>query len=115
MSVAPQIHHLTGGINVIHYPMPDSPVTHCALMIKAGARDEPTEKTGIAHFIEHILFKGTTKRKSYHILNSLEIVGGELNAYTTKEETCIHASVMNRYVDRAAELISDIIYNSKKN
>ena len=112
MTHAPRIHHLNGGINVIHYPIPDSPVTHCALMIKAGARDESSDKTGIAHFIEHILFKGTTKRKSYHILNSLEIVGGELNAYTTKEETCIHASVMNRYTDRAAELIADIIYNS---
>ena len=97
---------------MIHYPLPESPVTHCGLMIKAGARDEPVSKTGLAHFIEHILFKGTRKRKAYHILNSLEIIGGELNAYTTKEETCIHASVMNRYTDRATELISDIIYNS---
>lgn len=112
MLQAPRIQELKGGFKVIHYPIPDSPVTHCALMIKTGARDEPVDKTGLAHFIEHILFKGTKKRKAYHILNSLEIVGGELNAYTTKEETCIHASVMNRYVDRAAELISDIIYNS---
>lgn len=112
MTITPQIHRLKSGMNLVHYPVPGSPVTHCALMIKAGARDEPINKTGIAHFIEHILFKGTRKRKAYHILNSLEVIGGELNAYTTKEETCIHASVMNNYLERATELISDILYNS---
>ena len=112
MSNTPHIHQLKSGMNVVHYPVPGSPVTHCALMIKAGARDEPINKTGIAHFIEHIFFKGTQKRKAFHILNSLEVIGGELNAYTTKEETCIHASVMNNYLERATELIADILYNS---
>jgi predicted Zn-dependent peptidase len=80
-------------------------------MIGAGGRDEPTHKPGLAHFLEHVMFKGTKKRNTYHILNRLEVVGGELNAYTTKEETCIHASVLNEHFERAAELISDIVLN----
>ena len=67
---------------------------------------------GVAHFIEHCLFKGTMKRKTFHILNRLERVGGELNAYTTKEETWISASFLERDMDRAVELIADIAFNS---
>jgi predicted Zn-dependent peptidase len=107
-----ETHQLTNGLRIVYTHHPGTPVTHCALMIKAGSRDEIPGQEGLAHFIEHALFKGTKKRKSYHILNRLEVVGGELNAYTTKEETCIHASVMNQYLDRAVELITDIIFNS---
>ena len=94
----------------MHYP--DSLVTHCGLLMKAGTRDEEKGKDGLAHFIEHTLFKGTKNRKSFHILNRLEVVGGELNAYTTKEETCLHASVMNRYFERAVDLIADVAFQS---
>lgn len=105
-------HKLANKLEVIHLHQPHSTVTHCAVMIKAGARDEPLDKTGLAHFIEHTLFKGTQKRKSFHVINNLDSIGGELNAFTTKEETCIHASVMSRYEERATELIADILFNS---
>lgn len=106
------IKQLKNGLRVLYAHDDNSVVTHCALMIRAGTRDETQSKEGLAHFIEHTLFKGTKKRKSFHILNHLEVVGGELNAYTTKEETCLHASVMNQYLERAAELIADIAFNA---
>ncbi len=82
------------------------------MIINTGSRDETVPEHGIAHFIEHMLFKGTKKRKAYHILSRLEDVGGELNAYTTKEETAIHASFLKEDYERAIELISDITFNS---
>lgn len=105
------IHTLPNGISLIHQPN-DSSIAHCGLVINAGSRDENESEHGIAHFIEHVLFKGTQKRKSFHILNRMETVGGELNAYTTKEETCIYASFMTPFYERAIELISDITFNS---
>jgi predicted Zn-dependent peptidase len=81
-------------------------------MINTGSRDETEPEHGIAHFIEHMLFKGTKKRKAYYILSRLEDVGGELNAYTTKEETAVHASFLKEDYERAIELISDITFNS---
>jgi len=87
-------------------------VSHAGLFINAGTRDEDPKENGLAHFIEHTIFKGTRKRKSYHILTRLESVGGELNAFTTKEETCIYATVLNEHLTRALELIADIILNS---
>ncbi len=107
-----EVHRLPNGMNLLYVHHPESRVTHCGLLIKAGTRDEKRGKEGLAHFIEHSLFKGTKKRKSYHILNRLEVIGGELNAYTTKEETCLHASVMSTYFERAAELIADISFHS---
>mgnify|MGYP003417920358 CR=1 FL=1 len=87
---------LPNGIKIIHKYRPGI-VAHLALMVNAGMRDELTDENGLAHFIEHMLFKGTKKRKAYHILSCLENVGGELNAYTTKEETCIHAFCLREY------------------
>jgi predicted Zn-dependent peptidase len=108
----PGIYYLKNGLCILHLFHKESQVVHCGILLKAGTRDEPAGKEGLAHFIEHSLFKGTEKRKSFHILNRLEVVGGELNAYTTKEETCVHASVMSRHFERAIELISDIVFNS---
>jgi predicted Zn-dependent peptidase len=102
---------LDNGIRLVHYRIPGL-VAHCGLIINTGSRDETEEEHGIAHFIEHMLFKGTKKRKAYHILSRLEDVGGELNAYTTKEETAIHASFLKEDYERAVELISDIAFNS---
>lgn len=85
---------------------------HCAVMIKAGTRNEEKGKEGLAHFIEHMLFKGTEKRKWFHILNRLEVVGGELNAFTSKEETCVNASFLTPYFERASELINDLCFHS---
>jgi predicted Zn-dependent peptidase len=102
---------LENGIRLVHLRIPGL-VAHCGLIINAGSRDETIPEHGIAHFIEHMLFKGTKKRKAYHILSRLEDVGGELNAYTTKEETAIHASFLKEDYARAIELISDITFNS---
>jgi predicted Zn-dependent peptidase len=107
-----EIHTLENGITIIHQHIVSSDIAHCGLIINAGSRDESTKQEGLAHFIEHVLFKGTKKRKSFHILNRLESIGGELNAYTTKEETAIYASFMRPYYERSLELISDIVFNS---
>ncbi len=104
-------HVLPNGIKLIHIQTP-SPVAHCGFIIHTGSRDEDDNEQGIAHFIEHLFFKGTNKRKAFHVLSRLEDVGGELNAYTTKEETCIHASFLKDYYERTIELISDIVFNS---
>lgn len=104
-------HTLDNGIRLVHYSIPGL-VAHCGIIINAGSRDESPDEHGIAHFIEHMLFKGTNHRKAYHILSRLEDVGGELNAYTTKEETAIHASFLKEDYERAMELISDITFNS---
>jgi len=102
---------LGNGIKIIHSTQPGA-VGYCGLIINAGSRDEQPDEHGLAHFIEHVIFKGTRKRRAYHILSRLDDVGGELNAYTTKEETCIYASFLYQDYDRALELIHDITFNS---
>jgi predicted Zn-dependent peptidase len=102
---------LPNGIRLVHYPT-SSEVAHCGIIINTGSRDERADEHGMAHFIEHMLFKGTAHRKAYHILSRLEDVGGELNAYTTKEETAIHASFLKEYYPRAVELIADLLFSS---
>jgi predicted Zn-dependent peptidase len=105
------VHSLANGFRVILQPT-QSNVSHLALIINTGSRDERNDEHGMAHFIEHNLFKGTKKRKAYHILSRLDDVGGELNAYTTKEETVIHASFLPEHLARSVELIADILVNS---
>lgn len=102
---------LSNGIRLIHKPVSTN-VAYCGLLINTGSRDETEAEHGMAHFTEHVIFKGTTKRKYYHILNRMEDIGGELDAYTTKEETFITATFLNEYYERAIELLSDIIFNS---
>jgi predicted Zn-dependent peptidase len=102
---------LSNGIRLVHQYV-DSPVSHCGIIINTGSRDEDPSEQGMAHFIEHTIFKGTQKRKSFHILSRLENVGGEMNAYTTKEETAVHASFLTEYYQRTIELFSDILINS---
>lgn len=106
-----ETHTLSNGIRLIHRPV-NANVAHCGIILNTGSRDENEEEWGIAHFIEHVVFKGTTKRKAYHILSRMEDVGGELNAYTTKEETCIYSTFLDKDYQRALELISDITFNS---
>ncbi len=102
---------LPNGIRGIHRAV-RSDVAYCALIINAGTRDELGDEHGLAHFTEHALFKGTEHRRAYHINCRLENLGGELNAYTTKEETAIHATVLRRDIAKAAELIADIAFHS---
>ena len=110
-AVSYQYHRMANGIRLV-FRRNQSVVMHCGVYINAGSRDETKDEEGMAHFIEHAIFKGTKKRKSYHILNRIDGVGGELNAYTTKEETCIYASAMTQHIDRCLELFADIIFNS---
>jgi predicted Zn-dependent peptidase len=102
---------LENGIRIIHI-YSESAVGHCGLIINAGSRDEEEHEHGMAHFIEHAIFKGTKKRKAYHILSRMDDVGGEINAYTSKEETTIHTSFLKNDYERAMELIADITFNS---
>lgn len=102
---------LPNGIKILHKHRSGA-IAHVSLMVNTGMRDELPNENGLAHFVEHMLFKGTKKRKAFHILSCLENVGGELNAYTTKEETCIHASFLKEYYNKAIELIADVALNS---
>ncbi len=102
---------LPNGIRCIHKRV-QSAVTHCALMINAGSRDELAAEHGMAHFVEHALFKGTAKRRAFHIGSRLENLGGELNAFTTKEDTTINATSLKGDFPKAAELIADMVFNS---
>jgi predicted Zn-dependent peptidase len=106
-----QYHTLKNGLRIVHFQTV-SEIAHCGIMINIGSRDEEEQEHGLAHFIEHAIFKGTKHRKPYHIISRLEDVGGDLNAYTTKEETAVHASFLKEYYPRAIELMSDIIFNS---
>jgi len=102
---------LSNGIRLVHRHT-DAAVSHLALMVNTGTRDEELHENGIAHLIEHMIFKGTSRRKAYHVISFLENVGCDLNAYTTKEETCIHATFLNPWYDRAAELFADVAFHS---
>lgn len=106
-----QIFSLSNGLRVVH-KQSERPVAHIGLFIHAGTRDEKENEHGLAHFIEHALFKGTTHRRAYHILNRLDSVGGELDAFTTKETTCLNASFLTEYYKRAVELIADVVLHS---
>ncbi len=104
-------HTLQNGIRIVHRNS-RSPVAHCGIMINVGSRDEKNNEQGLAHFIEHLIFKGTRRRKMYQILSHMENVGGDINAYTSKEDTCIHASFLKEYYERCLDLLSDIVFNS---
>ena len=102
---------LPNGIRVVHLPS-EGKISHCGIFFNAGTRDEHEEEQGIAHFIEHMIFKGTQKRNLFQIINRLENVGADLDAFTTKEETCIYATFLNEYYGRTLELFSDICFHS---
>lgn len=105
------VYTLPNGIRLLHVPSA-STISHACIIVNTGSRDEPENKAGLAHFIEHLIFKRTEKRSTNQILNRLESVGADLNAYTTKEYTCVHASFLNPYLDRTLDLFNDIIFHS---
>lgn len=105
-------HKLNNGLRIIHRQFP-SEISYCGVVINTGTRDEYAAEFGMAHFVEHMLFKGTKHRKAHHIMSRMENVGGDLNAYTTKEETFIYATFLQEHFIRAIELLSDIIFNSE--
>ena len=106
-----QTHTFANGIRLIHRQVPNM-VAHFGILMNTGSRDEKPAQHGMAHLVEHMLFKGTKKRKAYHILSRMEDAGGEINAYTTKEETAVYTSFMKEDYERSIELLSDILNNS---
>lgn len=102
---------LPNGLRIIHEPTL-SKVSYCGFAIDAGTRDEAENEQGMSHFVEHLIFKGTEKRKAWHILNRMENVGGDLNAYTNKEETVVYAAFLTEHLERALELLGDIVFHS---
>lgn len=104
-------HTLSNGLRIVHKPI-ESNVSYCGFIVNAGTRDEAPDQYGMAHFVEHMLFKGTDKRRAYHIINRMENVGGELNAFTNKEETVVYSIFLEQHFSRAIELLSDITFHS---
>ena len=102
---------LDNGLRIIHLPS-DSKVVYCGYQINAGTRNEKPGEEGLAHFCEHVTFKGTERRKAWHILNCLESVGGDLNAYTNKEGTVYYSAILKEHIARAVDLLTDIVFHS---
>ena len=111
MTETANIYTLPSGLRLIHVPS-QSPVAYCGIAIDAGTRDELPTEQGMAHFCEHMLFKGTAHRHAWHIINRMERVGGDLNAYTNKEETVVYSAFMKEDLPRAAELLFDVVFHS---
>ena len=103
---------LPNGIRIVHKQVTDSKIAHVGVMLDIGSRDELEDEQGLAHFWEHMVFKGTKKRKAFHIISRLESLGGELNAYTTKEKICFYSAVLDNHLDKSVELLADITFNS---
>ncbi|OJJ19038.1 peptidase M16 [marine bacterium AO1-C] len=106
------VYTLDNGIRIVHREVTHTKIAHCGFILDIGSRDEQPHQLGIAHFWEHMAFKGTNKRKAFHIINRLESVGGELNAYTTKEKICFYASILDKHYEKAIELLADITFDS---
>lgn len=96
----------------MHQQLPTTKIVHCGIILDIGSRDENPQNQGIAHFWEHMAFKGTKRRRSFNIINSLDSVGGELNAYTDKEKVVFYASVRDEYFEKAVDVLSDITFHS---
>ena len=111
MAEGVRTYRFENGLRLIQIPSPTN-VAYCGISIDAGTRDEEVGEEGMAHFCEHMMFKGTERRKAWHIINRMEAVGGDLNAYTNKEETVVYAAFMKEHLERAAELIFDIVFHS---
>ena len=101
-------HILPNGVKIVHRRTP-SPVAYVGVMVGAGTRDEAPEENGMAHYIEHCVFKGTSHHSARQIISSIEGIGGEINAYTTKEETTFYAAIMTEHVQVALHLIAEMI------
>lgn len=99
------------GLRIVFSENKKSDIVHIGYIIEAGSRDEIVKKNGMAHFIEHVVFKGTSKRNSYQVLNRLESVGGEINAYTSRERTCFYSATLKKYTERSIDLLTDIVFN----
>ena len=102
---------LPNGLRIVCRPSLSN-IAYCGFSVDAGTRDEAENEQGMAHFVEHLIFKGTRERKAWHILNRMEAVGGDLNAYTNKEEMMVYSAFLSEDMPRAVELLTDIVFNS---
>ena len=107
-----QLEALPNGIKYIYREVNHTKIAHCGIILDIGSRDENENEIGLAHFWEHMAFKGTKKRKAFHILNRIDSLGGELNAYTTKEKICFYSSTLNNHLEKSLELLTDITFSS---
>ncbi len=107
-----KLQELKNGMRIVYRPNFTRGITHCCMIIQVGSREDPLTQSGMVHFMEHMLFKGTKTKTNRQILNYLELVGGEINAYTTKEYMCLYASFPDSYLGRALSLFKDILVNS---
>ncbi len=107
----PEVYCLGNGMRVIHQRLPYSRMVHCGVLVNAGSRHENAEESGVAHLLEHAVFKGTKRRKPFHILSRMENIGGELDAFTSRDRTAYTASAPKRYAERAVELLTDMLFN----
>ncbi len=107
-----QVYTFPNGIRLVHCRVNHTKIAHCGFSLEVGSRDEKAHQEGIAHFWEHMAFKGTQKRKAFHIINRLDAVGGELNAFTTKEKIVFYASVLDEHSEKAIDILSDIAFRS---
>ena len=106
------LHHAPGGLRLVHDRRPATAAAIFGLAVRAGSADESPATEGLAHLVEHTIFKGTARRRSWHIINRMEAVGGELNAYTTKEITVLYTVFPATALQRAVELVADLAINS---
>jgi predicted Zn-dependent peptidase len=106
------LHTFENGIRWVHKQVKHTKIAHCGIMLDIGSRDEKPHELGLAHFWEHMAFKGTVKHNSSYILNRIDSLGGELNAYTTKEKICFHSSLLGKHFEKAVDLLIDITFNS---
>ena len=102
---------LDNGLRIVACPSVTD-VVYCGIAVDAGTRDELPGEEGMAHFTEHLSFKGTTHRRAWHILNRMESVGGDLNAFTGKEETVYYSTCLRPHFARAVDLLFDVVFNS---
>ena len=105
-------HILENGLRIIHLPSP-SQVVYCGYDIAAGTRNELPGEEGLAHFCEHMTFKGTQRRNALQIINAIEGLGGELNAFTNKEDTCFYAAISKEHFPQAVDVLTDIVFHSQ--
>lgn len=108
----PHLITLPNGMRILHQQVRDTRLVHMALIANVGSRDELPDQMGMAHFVEHMMFKGTTHRRAYHILSRIDNVGGDLDAYTTREKTCLTVTLMREHLERGLELLHDMAFNS---
>ena len=103
---------LKNGIRIVSKKMPHARSVSMGVWVNVGARDESELESGLSHFIEHMIFKGTRKRSAFQIAKEFDAIGGHTNAFTAMETTCYHARVMDTHTDTMVEILSDIFINS---